>query len=78
MSRLRAPHSGTRSFHHALAPRTAPSAAHRWSTRLHLSGVPLAWDGKDERTGSLVSAGIYFFRLEVGSHRQEGKVAVVR
>lgn len=42
------------------------------------SGATLVWDGRDERTGSLAAPGVYFYHLEAGSHRQDGKVAVVR
>jgi hypothetical protein len=41
------------------------------------SGLPLVWDSRDE-TGSLVRSGVYLYRLEVGSDRQEGKVVVFR
>jgi hypothetical protein len=40
--------------------------------------IALIWDGKDDRIGSLAAPGIYFYRMEAGDHRQEGKIAVVR
>jgi len=42
------------------------------------SGTPLAWHGVDEKTGSPATPGIYFYRLQAGSYRSDGKVAVVR
>src|SRR5262249_40510671 len=42
------------------------------------SRVPLVWDGRDEQSGLLAAPGVYFYRLEAGSHRRDGKVAVVR
>jgi len=41
-------------------------------------GSTLVWDGRDERTRSPACSGIYFYRLEAGDYRREGKIAVVR
>ena len=41
------------------------------------SGTQLVWDGKDRR-GTLVSPGLYLYRMDAGRHRQEGKVVVFR
>ena len=40
------------------------------------SGSRLVWDGKD-RGGRRVAPGLYLYRMEVGRHRQEGKVVVL-
>lgn len=37
----------------------------------------LTWDGKDE-SGSAVPAGIYFYKIEIGSDVHTGSVGVVR
>lgn len=42
------------------------------------SGTTLTWDGRDVRSGSPAAPGIYFYRMEAGSHRREGKLAVIR
>lgn len=41
------------------------------------SGTPIVWEGKD-RYGAAAPSGTYLWRLEVGAHRQEGKIVVVR
>ena len=42
------------------------------------SGTGLTWDGHDRRTSSPAAPGVYFYRLEAGLHRREGKFALVR
>ena len=41
------------------------------------AGTPLVWDGRDA-TGALVSPGVYLYRMEIGKHRQAGRVVVSR
>lgn len=42
------------------------------------SGSTLVWDGRDERSGALAAPGVYFYRMEAGDYRRDGKIAVVR
>jgi surface antigen len=41
------------------------------------SGSQLTWRGQDE-SGAIVADGIYLYRIDLGKHRQEGKVVVIR
>jgi hypothetical protein len=41
------------------------------------SGSQLVWDGRDQ-AGRLAVPGIYLYRMEVGKHRMEGRVVVIR
>ena len=41
------------------------------------AGSQLVWDGRD-RTGRMVSPGIYLYRMEAGTFRREGAVVVLR
>ena len=41
------------------------------------SGSRLVWDGKDQ-AGRPAAPGIYLYRMEVGKHRKEGRVVVLR
>src|SRR5436309_15739395 len=41
------------------------------------SGSRLVWEGTD-RAGNRVGPGIYFYHLEIGRLREEGKVVMIR
>jgi hypothetical protein len=41
------------------------------------SGSRLVWDGRD-RAGRPAAPGIYLYRMDVGKHRNEGRIVVLR